>query len=108
MFPGSGYYKKNAAMNTVEKMSLWYECASFPVYDQMVIAGSWGKLILSFQDRVSLYSLDCPGTHHVDQVDLKLTEICLFLFSFILKNEQLLFHKLSFLHVIRNYLQIIY
>jgi hypothetical protein len=28
--------------------------------------------IFGFQDRVSLYSLGCPGTHFVDQAGLKL------------------------------------
>jgi hypothetical protein len=30
-----------------------------------------------FGDKVSLYSSDYPGTHHVDQADLELTEIYL-------------------------------
>jgi hypothetical protein len=29
-------------------------------------------LFLFFQDRVSLYSPGCPGTHSVDQADLQL------------------------------------
>jgi hypothetical protein len=36
--------------------------------------GFWGVVVvvvLVFQDRVSLYSPDCPGTHYVDQADLK-------------------------------------
>ena len=33
--------------------------------------------VLVFQDRISQCSLGCPGTHFVDQADLKLTEICL-------------------------------
>ena len=32
---------------------------------------------LLFQDRVSLCSPGCPGTHSVDQAGLELTEICL-------------------------------
>jgi hypothetical protein len=30
---------------------------------------------LVFQDRVSLYSLGCPGTHSVDQVGLELRNL---------------------------------
>jgi hypothetical protein len=33
--------------------------------------------ILFFQDRVSLCSPDCPGTHFVDQAGLELTEFSL-------------------------------
>jgi hypothetical protein len=29
-------------------------------------------VVLVFRDRVSLYSIGCPGTHSVDQVGLKL------------------------------------
>jgi hypothetical protein len=32
-------------------------------------------LVLLFQDRVSLYSPGCPGTHFVDQVGLKLRNL---------------------------------
>ena len=32
-------------------------------------------MYLCFQDRVSLCSCGYPGTHYVDQADLKLTEI---------------------------------
>jgi hypothetical protein len=32
-------------------------------------------LFLVFQDRVSLYSPDCPGTHSVDQVGLELRNL---------------------------------
>lgn len=35
------------------------------------------SLPLPTQDRVSLHSLSCPGTHNVVQVDLELTEILL-------------------------------
>jgi hypothetical protein len=31
-----------------------------------------GRSVLVFQDKVSLCSLDCPGTHSVDQAGLKL------------------------------------
>ena len=30
--------------------------------------------VLVFQDRVSLHSSDCPGTHSTDQADLKLRD----------------------------------
>jgi hypothetical protein len=32
-------------------------------------------IFLFFQDRVSLYSPDCPGTHFVDQAGLKLRNL---------------------------------
>jgi hypothetical protein len=32
-------------------------------------------LVLVFQDRVSLCSPDCPGTHSIDQADLKLRNL---------------------------------
>jgi hypothetical protein len=32
----------------------------------------WLVLVLVFQDRVSLYSSGCPGTHSVDQAGLEL------------------------------------
>jgi hypothetical protein len=32
-------------------------------------------LFLVFQDRVSLYSSECPGTHFVDQADLELRNL---------------------------------
>jgi hypothetical protein len=34
-------------------------------------------VLFCFQDRVSLYSLGCPGTCPVNQADLRLKEICL-------------------------------
>ena len=36
----------------------------------------WGfvVVIVVVEDRVSLHSLVCPGTHFVDQADLELTE----------------------------------
>jgi hypothetical protein len=33
--------------------------------------------VFAFQDRVSLCSPDCPGTHFVDQAALELTQISL-------------------------------
>ena len=38
----------NAAMNVVEQMSLWYECASFGYIPESGIAGSLGRLIPNF------------------------------------------------------------
>jgi hypothetical protein len=35
----------------------------------------WGGGGLVFQDRVSLYSPGCPGTHSVDQADLELRNL---------------------------------
>jgi hypothetical protein len=34
-------------------------------------------VVVVFRDRVSLYSLDCHGTHFVDQADLEFIDICL-------------------------------
>ena len=44
------------------------------------IAGARFKtncFVLFFQDRISLYDPGCPGTSSIDQVGLKITEICL-------------------------------
>ena len=38
----------NAAMNIVEQMFLWYECASFGYMPKSSIAGNWDRLIPSF------------------------------------------------------------
>ena len=50
----------------------WHDSRNRKLADHVLLL-----LFLGFQDRVSLCSFDCPGTHSVDQVGLKLTEICL-------------------------------
>jgi hypothetical protein len=42
-------------------------CVSISIYFFVVVV-----LLFVFQDRVSLYSPACPGTHSVDQAGLKL------------------------------------
>ena len=46
-----------------------------PAFNARAIFPATPPLVV--QDRVSLCSPDCPGTHYVDRAGLKLTEICL-------------------------------
>lgn len=54
---------------------------AFPLRKLNSISDFLVLLLLLFETTVSLCSSGCPGTHYIDQVNLKLTEICLFLSS---------------------------
>ena len=58
----------NAAMNIVEQMSLWYECASFGYIPKSGIDGPFGRFIPSFLKNCHTYfQSGCTSLHFYQQ-----------------------------------------
>ena len=53
---------------------VWFGLVWFGLVWFCCLAG-WFGLVLVFQDRVSLCSFACPGTHSVDQTGLNLIDL---------------------------------